>query len=298
MVVKVYKIRGETTVSRIPTELTQEQFQQYVAPYLSKAKRGYVCKIALYKVFNYILYFIYTGCQWKALPIDADPEQPDKKEISSDAVYYHYRKWSRDGSLDQFMQSSVKAIEDQLDLSELNLDGTHTIAKKGGESVAYQGRKKAKTSNILPLVDKRGYILTSTEIVAGNHNDSYELKDNLQEIFKDLKTLGLDFQGSYFNADASFDSKDGRKTCFNHGVIPNIPENPRNRQTTKRGRKRFFDEDIYKNRFCVERTFAWVDKFKRLLIRFERKDIYFYGLHCIAFALINLRHLLSANALL
>ena len=38
-----------------------------------------------------------------------------------------------------------------LDLSQLNLDGMHTLAKKGGEQVAYQERKKAKTSNILPI---------------------------------------------------------------------------------------------------------------------------------------------------
>ena len=43
------------------------------------------------------------------------------------------------------------AIVDDLDLSEVNFDGSHSLAKKGGESVAYQGRKKAKTTNILPL---------------------------------------------------------------------------------------------------------------------------------------------------
>jgi hypothetical protein len=31
-------------------------------------------------------------------------------------------------------------IEDELNLSELNLDGSHAVAKKSGESVAYQGR--------------------------------------------------------------------------------------------------------------------------------------------------------------
>jgi hypothetical protein len=48
-------------------------------------------------------------------------------------------------------QDSLAAIRHLLDVSELNLDGSHTIAKKGGESVAYQGRKKAKTSNNLPI---------------------------------------------------------------------------------------------------------------------------------------------------
>ena len=54
-------------------------------------------------------------------------------------------------------------------------------------------------------------------------------------------------------------------------MIPNIPENKRNRKATKRGRKRIYDENIYQERFrTVERTFAWEDKFKRLLMRFER----------------------------
>ena len=43
-------------MSTIPTSLTEKQFNDHILPYLSTAKRGYVCKIALYKVFNYILY--------------------------------------------------------------------------------------------------------------------------------------------------------------------------------------------------------------------------------------------------
>jgi hypothetical protein len=47
-------------------------------------------------------------------------------------------------------QHSIEAVLPVLDVSELNLHGSHVMAVKGGESVAYQGRKKAKTSNILP----------------------------------------------------------------------------------------------------------------------------------------------------
>ena len=42
-----------------------------------------------------------------------------------------------------------------------------------------------------------------------------------------------------------FDSKANRKAIFNAGLIPNIPENPRNRKRTKRGRKRLFDAVIH-----------------------------------------------------
>lgn len=280
-------------MSRIPTQLNVEQFSQYVEPYLSKAKRGYVCKIPLSKLFNYLMYVLYTGCQWNQIPIDPDPEDPGKKEISHYAVYYHFRKWSRDGSLKQVWHHSIQAITGFLDLSELNIDGSHVLAKKGGEAVAYQGRKKAKTSNILPITDKRGYILCSTQIIAGNHNDSFNLKANLQDSFKTLKAHGLPIQGAYFNADSAFDTKEARKVCFNHQVIPNMAENKRNRKCVKKGRKRLFNAEVYKHRFSAERTFAWVDKFKRLLIRFECRQAYFFGLHCIAFTMINLRHLVN-----
>jgi transposase len=277
-------------MSTIPTSLTEKQFEEHVRPFISVAKRGYECSIPLYKVFNYILYRLHTGCQWERLPIDPAPDDSRKKEISWHAVYYHFRKWSRDGSLEKVWQGSIMTIEADLNLSELNLDGSHAIAKKGGEAVAYQGRKKAKTTNILPITDGDGFIIATTGLIAGNHNDAYHLKSHLQTAFKSMKRLGLTIQGAFFNADKAFDTKDARKTCFNHGLLPNMDENVRNRKALKRGRKRLFNAEVYKHRFASERTFAWIDKFKALLVRFDRKDAYFLGAHFIAFAMINLRH--------
>ena len=42
-------------MSTIPTNLTEKQFEEHVRPFISVAKRGYECSIALHKVFNYIL---------------------------------------------------------------------------------------------------------------------------------------------------------------------------------------------------------------------------------------------------
>ena len=91
--------------------------------------------------------------------------------------------------------------------------------------------------------------------------------------------------------DAAYDSAMNRKMIFNAGMVPNIKENKRNRKESKRGRKRFFSEAIYQERFeTVERAFAWEDKFKRLLIRFECKSSNHLGLKLLAYTLINLRH--------
>jgi hypothetical protein len=135
--------------------------------------------------------------------------------------------------------------------------------------------------------------LATTEIVAGNHNDAYELKVHLQDAFKAMKRMGLSMAGTFFNADSAFDTRDARKVCFNHRLIPNIAENKRNRKSTKLGRKRLFNPTLYKDRFASERTFAWIDKFRALLVRFDIKKTYFMGSHFLAFAQINLRNVLS-----
>jgi transposase len=70
-------------MSTIPTSLTEKQFDAYVRPYLSTAQRGYESKIALYKIFNYMLYRLHTGCQWERLPIDPDPANPEKKKSAT-----------------------------------------------------------------------------------------------------------------------------------------------------------------------------------------------------------------------
>ena len=67
-------------MSSIPIRVTEKQFNEHILPYLSTAKRGFVCQIALYKAFNYILYRLHTGCQWKQLPIAPDPHDPTKKK--------------------------------------------------------------------------------------------------------------------------------------------------------------------------------------------------------------------------
>lgn len=143
------------------------------------------------------------------------------------------------------------------------------------------------------MTDANGYILATSEVIAGNHNDSYALVDRLKDLFRQLDQLELAYGDAFFNADSAFDTKDARKLLWNRGVRPNIPENKRNRKRTKRGRKRHFDRAVYKKRFVNERTFAWIDKFKRLLIRFERKKVYFLGFHLLAYTLINIRDVLA-----
>jgi len=122
-----------------------------------------------------------------------------------------------------------------------------------------------------------------------NETDMVLLPQGLKALKQVAKEVGVDLRGAYVNLDGGFDSRHNRKLIFNAGMIPNITENPRHRKTTKRGRKRFFKEAIHALRMHVERTFAWEDKFKRLLLRFERMQQRHYGMKLMAYTVINLR---------
>ena len=67
-------------MSTIPTSVTEAQFERYIRPHLSTAKRGYESKIPLVKIFNYILYKLHTGVQWYQLKTDPCPDNPEKKK--------------------------------------------------------------------------------------------------------------------------------------------------------------------------------------------------------------------------
>jgi hypothetical protein len=115
------------------------------------------------------------------------------------------------------------------------------------------------------------------------------LPKGLHALKQVAKQVGLDLRGAYLNRDGGFDSIANRTCIFNAGMRPNIPENPRNRQHTKRGRKRLFNAAIHALRTRVERTCAWEDKFKRRRLRFERIQQRPDGMNVMAYTLINLR---------
>lgn len=109
-----------------PIKVSQADFRRYIAPMLSKARRGPKGKISRYKIFNYILYVLHTGIQWKQL-------KPYKNEICWSNIYKWHNRWSKDGSYECLLQSSIRHLDHagKLDLSVLHGDGSNTVAKKG-----------------------------------------------------------------------------------------------------------------------------------------------------------------------
>jgi len=123
----------------IPVQLSEPEFAAFILPHLSMPKRGPKCKLGYHRVFNLIVWVLYTGMQWKCLPV---PQEPDgTPAIHYTTIYKVFAKWADDGSLWRAFVASVRhlAAEKQLDLSVLHGDGTNRIAyiyRKTGRKVA------------------------------------------------------------------------------------------------------------------------------------------------------------------
>jgi transposase len=276
---------------RIPVQLTESEFNEFILDHIPVRTRGPQYKVSRYKVFNYILKFLYMGCQWKMLPIDKD--ETGRPELHYSQVFRTFQKWLNGGTILNVFENSVLNLhrENLLDTTVTHGDGTTTMAKKGGDCLGYSGHKHMKGEKVVAFVDRNCNVLSPMTIAPGNRHEG-PLFGKAFTFLKDIfKRIGKTLKGSVVSLDSAYDSGKNRKKIFNAGMIPNIKENPRNRKQAKRGRKRFYDEEIFEERFrTVERVFAWEDKFKRLLLRFERISFHHFGLKLLAYTLINFRH--------
>lgn len=253
---------------------SENKIKQLVVPYLSVGKRGKKSKLCLAKVFLLILKRLKTGTQWREL---CTKEYFDE-EVIWQSIYYYFNKWSKDGSFVKVWQQLLQSNKHLLDLSTAQFDGTHTPCKRGGESVGYQGRKSCKTSNSLILCDNNGLPLVVGKPQSGNHNDLYKINKIFDEMIAFLEDATISMDGVFMNADAGFDSKNFKKNCDSKAIELNVKENPRGRKSSQPTTP-YFDDMLYdENRYKIERTNAWMDAYKGILIRFEKLTITWWNM--------------------
>ena len=282
---------GSQCGQAIPTQLGVKQFEQFVLPHLSVGSRGPAPKLSLHRIFNYILQQLYLGCQWKELPIEKDGD--GRPEIHYTRIYSAWRRWVANGCMAAIFVASVLKLhrDGLLDTTVIHGDGTTTAAKKGGDNIGFSGHKKVKGDKVVAFCDRHCNVVARFVSAPGNRNESPLLREALPQLTGIARVVGLDLQGSVDSLDVVYDCRLNRKAIFNRGMIPNINPNVRGRTQPKRGRKPLFDPAIFAERFrTIERVFAWEDKFRRLLLRFDRLSQLHYAFKTLAYTMINLRH--------
>lgn len=264
------------------TVLDKDTIKNEILPHLSKAKRGYVTQSCLIEVVNAILYKLKTGCQWAFLPVEA---LFSGKVLSYGAVYHHYNKWSKSGEWKSMWVRLLDKHRHELDMSSVDLDGSHTAALRGGEEVGYQGRKKRKTTNALYLTDRQGLPIAMSSPKSGEHHDVHDIEKVIGDMFNDLEKSHIRVDGLFLNADAGFDCDVLRGFLCEKEVIANICINKRRENADDI----FVDDELYAERYSIERTYAWMDSFGTLLNRFDTTVSSWMSWNYLAFAVLLLK---------
>jgi hypothetical protein len=195
--------------------------------------------------------------------------------------------------MDAIFAGSVSRLheDDRLDTAVIHGDGTTTAAKKGGDNLGFSGHKKVKGDEVVAFCDRRCNVIAPLVAAPGDRNEAPLLRKALPDVMRIVREVGMDLQGTVVSLDGAYDCRANRKAIFNRGMVPNINPNPRGRKQPKRGGKPIFEPAIFKERFwTIERVFAWEDKFRRLLLRFERISGLHYAFKTLAYTMINLRH--------
>src|SRR5512144_881216 len=146
----------KSATTPIPVQLSESEFTAFILPHLSMPKRGPKCKLGYYRVFNLILWLLYTGMQWKCLPVPTDTQ--GNPVIHYTTIYKVFAKWADDGSLWQAFVASVQHLAEakQLDLRILHGDGTNTVATKGAMALATRAINTRKATKSSPLLTTMG----------------------------------------------------------------------------------------------------------------------------------------------
>lgn len=267
--------------------LDKDIIEMEIVPNLPIQKRGFAPTVPLADIINSILYKLKTGVQWEYLPVES---LFSKSVLSYQSVFYHYRKWCKTGVWKRCWIQLLSKYKSKLDLSSSDLDGSHTPALKGGDQVGYQRLKKRKTTNAIYLTDRQGIPLAMSEPVSGNHNDLFDIEVQFEEITATLEQANIAVNGLFINADAGFDAKKLRDQCGTKEIMANIAHNKRN---GAKDNDHYFDELLYEQRYCIERTNAWMDSFRSLLNRFDTSIESWKGFNYLAFMVIALKKFLK-----
>lgn len=129
------KIKRGKKYHTLPKRLSEKEFEIFFLPYLSLPERGKKPKVPLWRIMNYILYQMDTGCQWEKIPIRTEPET-GMPELHHASVFKWFKRWSEDGSFERAFVGSVARLKaaKKLRTKILHGDGTNSIAKKGAKT--------------------------------------------------------------------------------------------------------------------------------------------------------------------
>jgi transposase len=259
-----------------PSDVTDDEWA-FVAPYLilmdpDAPQREH----DLREEFNGLRWIVRTGSPWRYMPNDLPPWY---------SIYQQSRRWLKAEVFTQMahdLREILRLINSRTDQPSAAVFDSRTLQSmpESGHRAGYDGAKKKKGSKIHMAVDTLGHLL-ALHVTPANEQDRTQvgkLAEAVQEATKQSVQVAFVDQG-YTGTDAEDDA-------YEHDIELCVVKRPQSK-------KGFV---LLPKRWVVERSFAWLNRFRRLARDYERLATTLAGLHMVAFACLMVQRLINILA--
>src|SRR6266581_2078029 len=254
-----------------PSDVSDDEWS-FVAPYLilmteDAPQREHDVR----EVFNGLRWIVRTGAQWRMMPHDLPPWA---------AVYQQTQRWLKAGVFEAIvadLRAVLRLAQGRNEEPSAAIFDSRTLqsSPESGHRAGYDGAKRRKGSKVHLAVDTLGHLL-ALHVTPANEQDRAQvgkLAQAVQDVTGHKVELAFVDQGYTGDAPAHAAASNGMQLevvklpLAKHGFV------------------------LLPRRWVVERSFAWVARFRRLARDYERLPETLAGLHFVAFACLMLTRL-------
>jgi len=209
------------------------------------------------KMMTAIFYILRTGCQWNALP---------RSLGASSTVHRRFQEWERAGVFGELWRAALAEYDERvgIDWEWQSMDGAMTKAPLGGDATGPNPTDRGKSGTKRSLLTDGHGIPLGLAAAGANRHDKKMAEGTIESIVIDRpKPTSNNPQNMCL--DKGYDYPDIHQLVEDHGYTAHIKA---------RGQEIEEKREIpgYRaRRWVVERTHSWMNRFRRLLIRWEKK---------------------------
>jgi transposase len=249
-----------------PSDVSDDEWA-FVAPYLTLMKEDAPQREhSLREVFNGLRYIVRTGAQWRMLPNDLPPWH---------TVYQQTQRWLKAGVFEDMVRDLrmlIREINDRMPQPRAAILDSRTLQStpESGGRAGYDGHKRRRGSKVHLAVDTLGQLL-AVLVTPANEQDRAQVAALAAQI---QATTGESVEVAF--VDQGYTGDQPAADAEAQGVRLEVVKLP----TAKHG---FV---LLPRRWVVERSFAWMARFRRLARDYERLAETLAGLHFMAFAIL------------
>jgi putative transposase len=233
-----------------PTDITDAQWAVLEPEIPAPRPGGRPRKTDIREVVNAIFYITHEGCTWRALPHDFPPWR---------TVYNYFDAWKRDDTWDRIIDilrvRLRKAAGRETSPRVACIDSQSIKTAYGGQEVGTDGGKKVRGRKRHIVVDTLGSLL-AVIVTAANVDDALAAR----RLFAKMPSKDF-YRLEEVPADNRYHSPEldrGLRVHHRGYRVVVVSREP--------GERRFVP---LKSRWVVERTFAWLGRYRRLSRDYE-----------------------------